>query len=526
MKRKTIWILCLLMALSACGPKHPPDAPITSQLQNSEAPMLRGDSYWVLEESQGDMRQSPGHLLTDLTLWASGTARIREIQDDIWLVSNGDEQTMTWKQEGDGTIHFYHGDTLYWSGVVTEDGGIELNRFGRTFRFVQQEIPEEGALYSPAELLGVWLVASTEVEGDLQDVSGIFDTLLFEMDGDGEQKTLVASAQSNSRGWENVHFVYQDEEITLLDESLYSGCGNDVWSVRIGEEAHWNENGYPEGEELYVTLLDQNTLLQQHYFEIDGGPGVSYQTYKRFLPEVNGELERADLEGRSFDLAGYTAADGTKHPAPPGMSDFFLHLDSDQYSFAMTLDDGRDYYGGSGSWELGKGGTLCMTSEEEPLAGAVRSVNEIPEVHLWYGGGILWLTQAENEWDGSVDTMTDLEGNAFAAPENAVLVFYGDAYLDMEQWQQIPIHILEDDPDARQILVSCTLDHIPVWIEQDGVEVAQLGSMLAGESVIVQLRYPESGGAHLCFEFDSEVRYIELDHSTLPLSEWTYITVD
>ena len=41
---------------------------------------------------------------------------------------------------------------------------MELSRFGGTYRFKQEAMPKEGALYSPAELQGVWIQTGTEIQ--------------------------------------------------------------------------------------------------------------------------------------------------------------------------------------------------------------------------------------------------------------------------------------------------------------------------------------------------------------------------
>ena len=540
MKRLTAFALSLLMVFSlvACGEETPPDAggdPVTPQhgglkpggssdtatppddtppqTEGSNVGIPEGDSYWVACESEGDEREyvpESGDLLTDLTLWADGTARIREVEHGLWLSSEGDEQNLTWKQEEDGTLHLYNGytgDSPYHSGKVTEDG-IELSRFGGTYRFRQEPMPEGGALYSPAELQGVWLQTGSEVEGYTeQSMPSRLNSLIFCADWDGDKQTLRASSERIDYNEYMPFGTYQDQVITVLDEPIYEGCGNDAWSVRIGEEAAKNENGYPEAgkTELYVTLLDQNTLLQQQYFSIDGGPAVAYQTYQRILPEISWGLEEADLEGGDFELACFTAADGTRQDAPPGVSDFYLHLDvHGQQFFTVTFEDGSEYSGG-GEWILGEGGTLLLFNENkfydwpydehidsEWFAGAVQSFNEIPEVYLWLEGGVMRLDHVEGsggenyggEWEGYVDTMNDLEGRAFAAPENALFVLYNQDYTDMTKLNSLRCYEIDDDPEAQYVLVTSVIDGSYFWLDEDGFCREDFGTVDAGESFL------------------------------------------
>lgn len=583
MKQLTAFVLSLLMvlALAACDRGSPPDTggePVTPQhgglrpggaagpttpAPNStptgaEAPAvmtLEGDSYWVLEESEGDMRQWPPEgedILTDLTLWADGSARIRELENGIRLVNGGDEQSMTWKQDGEKLSLYtaYSGDEPYWSGTVTKDG-MALSRYGGIFHFQQATMPTEGALYSPAELQGVWLQIGSEVEGSTErSMPGWFESLVIQPDRNGDGQILRASSERIHYNESMPFGTYHDQAITVLDEPIYEGCGNDVWSVRIGEEVPKNEGGHPEAgtTEIYVTLLDQNTLLQQQYFSIDGGPAVSYQTYQRILPEVSWELEQADLEGGDFELACFTAADGTRQDVPPGISDFYLHLDvHGQQFFTVTFEDGSEYNGG-GEWMFGEGGTLLLFNERkfydwpydkqidsEWFAGAVRSFNGIPEVYLWLEGGIMRLDHVEGSggenyggdghWDGYVDTMNDLEGRAFAAPENTLFVLYNQNYTDMTKLNSLRCYEIDDGPEAQYVLVTSVLDDNDFWLDEDGFCREDFGTVHAGESFVFKVNIPESGGYRLQIESSMGDYFFELTQSNMEMDQnWNYIT--
>ena len=106
-----------------------------------------------------------------------------------------------------------------------------------------------------------------EIEGDVWEaIPGNFEILSFSLGPVSIEGTEVILADMEARDYAGVlkTFYYQ-EQIESLDEPLYEGCGNEEWSVRIGEESEKNENGYPVDEEYYATLLDMNTLLLQQY---------------------------------------------------------------------------------------------------------------------------------------------------------------------------------------------------------------------------------------------------------------------
>ena len=520
--------------------------PEPSQPQKPEEPeptpppkpvMPMGDSYWIAYESAGDTRENIpefSRLLVDLTLWEDGTARIREIEDSMRLVSDGDELNMTWRYaEEESVLTLYtraDSETPYWSGTLTADG-LVLNRFGGTVCFRQESImPEGGMLYAPAELQGVWMIASTEVEGDLTDCSGMFDTLVFEPKQDENGYALTASSENGGGGYishEDEFSAYQDRELTLLDQSIYSGCGNEEWSVRIGEESPLNKHGLPENIETYVTLLDQNTLLQQRYYSFDQGriPGVSYQTYKRILPEICSDLEQSDLMGGSYELTGYLDPEGTWLPTPSDIDTFSLHLEPGAYFFRITADDGFDYTGGGGYWEIGRGGALHMTGEadENWLAGAAQDADTL---FLWYSGGLLQLSRTESsEWDGYVDTMNDLEGRAFSAPEETLFILYNENYTDMTGIPGLRIYEIDDGPEARYLLVTSTRDDLYFWLNEDGYCREDFGTVNAGESFVIRVNLPESGGYWMEIETATNQYCFELTSALMDMYQnWNYIT--
>lgn len=259
----------------------------------------------------------------------------------------------------------------------------------------------EGSLCDPEKLEGVWLQVNRRVDGQEETcLPENFNSLIFRMDGQGDAKALRVSSESGDYSGFAAGGRYYEREITILDQPIYPGCGNEVWSARIGDASPLNAYGNPQEMETYVTLLDQNTLLQQCYFSYDEGDtaGISYQTYKRFLPVASYDLEKADLEGCCFELVGYSTDDGQNLPTPPGMSNFHLCMNTYGYDFTVTFDDKSDYQGTGYYWGLGEGGTLLMCNAQslgDCYAGAAQSSDGIVQMYLWYEGGIMWLKQIE-----------------------------------------------------------------------------------------------------------------------------------
>lgn len=260
-----------------------------------------------------------------------------------------------------------------------------------------------------------WWLVSGETEGwEWEAMPGQMESLVFREAWTAESATLVVdSEQRNYYG--DLEESFCGKEITILEEPLYEGCENDAWSVRIGPVSPKDEKGCPTETEYYVTLLDQNTLLMQRYYALDGYPAVSYQKFYRILPQVSRwEIEAWELEGSYWECAWYRDADGVESSMSPGMKDFYLYLDMEQVCYLGQLLEGSEYYTDTqGVWLFGNGGVLqlCGDGYESPegycpefwYAGAVfgnvfeteDEFWESYEMYLYYNGGVICLTRAQ-----------------------------------------------------------------------------------------------------------------------------------
>ena len=385
------------------------------------------------------------------------------------------------------------------------------------------------------ELEGVWLQTGYEIEGEIGETMPLnFNSLVFKAEGTGEAKILLASSEEWYIDGFDDYGSYYDRSVTLLDEPLYEGCGNEVWCVRVGDESPLSESGYPIETETYVTLIDQNTLLRQLYFSYDDGaiPMVSYQTYKRFLPEAS-DVSEETLAGSDFELAGYIDADGVRRDEHPAYSDFRLHLDAGGDYCFMSADGAEEHNGGGGYWAVGCGGTILLCNKdfaEECFAGAAVCQNGVPEIFLWdNAGGILCLKHMENgdeRWSGYVDTMTDIEGNAFAAPGNALCVLYNQSYADFGDLYSLPFYEVSDSAEAQWVLLTAVEDGSYLWLQdQEGYCAEDFGTLDAGDSILVRLDIPESGGLILQISTSLGDYCYELTRDSLTMVDnWGYIT--
>ena len=123
----------------------------------------------------------------------------------------------------------------------------------------------------PELLHGDWAFVSGETDGDefTAAEAGIKSEITITVGEDDVTAKYYSSTEYSTKRFE--------AELELLEQPVYEGCGNDVWSVKF----HTYSSDYGADEEFYATLTDEKTLLLQHFFPFDGTQGVSYQTYVR-----------------------------------------------------------------------------------------------------------------------------------------------------------------------------------------------------------------------------------------------------
>lgn len=385
-----------------------------SASENWQDKLLKEDSYWTayeLKDFLGLEELPADDKWIDLILWADGRAQLREVQNEL-ILNNDLMLHMTWKREGSSLGLYVKGfDEPYCEGTIDENG-IALSYYGGMLYLKQDTMPGEiGELLSPAQLTGTWVMTSGMVEGwewDARDERE-YGVLFFDSAWNEEIAGPVLHADYESRtGWGDMRESFYDQELTLLEEPVYEGCGNEKWSVRIGPESPVNEHGYPKETDYYVTLLDENTLLLQSYYTIDDGPGVSYSYFKRILPTASvWELETAELEGGDWEFVSFTDSNGNELDQVPGMENLSVHLDvMGCCSVSWEEPSTEELISGEAKWILGSGGgfLICEGEQEEAwFSGGIlmhnietleESIYNL-EMYLYYAGGVIKLIHVE-----------------------------------------------------------------------------------------------------------------------------------
>ena len=428
--------------------------------------------------------------------------------------------------------------SAWWKRTVPLEEGFSVPEQEAPEISVEQPSPEPEKL-TPEDLEGTWLMVSGVTEGYEWDaMPGSFESMVFRTEeADGVKRMAVDSESGDYSRY--VPSAYYGKGITVLEEPLYEGCGNEDWSVMVGEKSPVNEDGYPIETEYYVTLLDQDTMLRQQCFTLDGAPMLTEQTFRRF-PVVSAAAGVDDnkLANTVWICESYTDRQGVEYPTVPGRRNLMLELD-EKLRFRMMWEDEQEQLlmTPKGGWILGEGNTLLLYGYDEQgwYAGSVGE-NDTPDgggdvaLYLWVQGGIMKLVPAEHEFpdeNGYVDTMNELEGAAFAAPEEALLVIYSDQYQDMKRYEKgnlVPIYEAADTLDSRNILITAVLDETLIWLENGGYVTDDIGTLWAGESVMIRTELSDLQDSFLCFEVKGEVYAFELSSDNLDFYEgWSYI---
>lgn len=126
---------------------------------------------------------------------------------------------------------------------------------------------ENGSAPDYTKLAGTWELAWTEVEGYEDDSQA--GTCKVEITADSNDFLQISYSDSISPEWN-----YKGRELIVSPGEMYEGCGNDQWIAAV-EETSADKISYT------LTLLDDDTLLMQNSWEMEGMPMVSYSCYER-----------------------------------------------------------------------------------------------------------------------------------------------------------------------------------------------------------------------------------------------------
>ena len=156
-------------------------------------------------------------------------------------------------------------DPSYHISELRNDGGESL-----IFDFTSyDELPDPGQnqRIDSSELVGTWELAWTEVEGDRNEAVPGVCTIEITPDETGFFRFTYSNLDFPD---ENI----KDRVLLVIPGELYPGCSNDQWIAEVTEVSG-------DTVQYALTLLEDDTLLLQTYWEMDGMPWVSYGWYQK-----------------------------------------------------------------------------------------------------------------------------------------------------------------------------------------------------------------------------------------------------
>lgn len=119
----------------------------------------------------------------------------------------------------------------------------------------------------PVEMLGLWELAWTEVEGErIEAEPGACTVEIFMSASSG----FLMSYTSR----EFPHQNFENEPLTFDERELHHGCGNDAWVADLDYVGPWDTT-------YAFTLTVDDILIKQNYYLLDGAPTVSYEYFRR-----------------------------------------------------------------------------------------------------------------------------------------------------------------------------------------------------------------------------------------------------
>lgn len=269
---------------------------LTTDSSGYDADKSLGGTYWTAVQREAynydfgrtEVSKMPTEKWwADLFLNEDGTAQFREVVGDSF---NNYLPDGTWWLGVDNTLrlmnHDYPEEDM--NGKI-EDGRIMLETaYGERFYLEKAERPKPGGELCTANLCGTWRMTQTEENGRRHNAreNGMASTLLFTSgwnDFEGGEYSLTAD-------WYSANMLDTDKPVytqifdlvpKVIDEPLFPGVYNEVWSVRMFDEG--------TDTEFCLTLTDSDTMYLQERHKHGTSELVSTLIYERvesFLPET------------------------------------------------------------------------------------------------------------------------------------------------------------------------------------------------------------------------------------------------
>lgn len=145
---------------------------------------------------------------------------------------------------------------------------------------------------------------------------------------------------------------------------------------------------------------------------------------------------------------------------------------------------------------------------------------------------ILCLAACAVETDSDInaplpDEMSFMELNAElvkSAPSTALVIIYGERFINPEPNTEIPCHELTDAANAEKIMLTAVADSTRVQITDDRGSELWSGNLDSGESVMFSIEIPEQGGCGLTLQKGESAAFsMEINRRTIDTKGWIYV---
>ncbi len=119
----------------------------------------------------------------------------------------------------------------------------------------------------PIAMVGEWERTRTMVEGYEEDSAPGACKITIKGDSEDNLSITYTSKEFPDNN-------YKNKALIIADGELYYKCGNDCWTADVDYIGNFDTT-------FALTLTEDDTLILQNYFLIDGAPAVSYEFFKR-----------------------------------------------------------------------------------------------------------------------------------------------------------------------------------------------------------------------------------------------------
>ena len=109
--------------------------------------------------------------------------------------------------------------------------------------------------------------------------------------------------------------------------------------------------------------------------------------------------------------------------------------------------------------------------------------------------------------------------------EGSLLVLYGDEFLDMGVYSELPhYNCSKNGENSHNLLITALYDGTEIYIVEENGEQMLVDYLDAFQSLVVRVDIPESTEQYLGFWADGESFVYDISQEYIDVTNWTYLT--